>query len=260
MFCHLPTAARRRFDAKPGHFTPFLIKTTVFRLLFLSLAASAVTHVSAQTGVALNNYFDKGDARCVRMDDEAGDGRVVVGAIVDDLAAGSMVVGDYYPADGAAARIRKYFLLYKLPPQPEGGLQSATLSISLLESRNQNETNELPPLQLVRVPSARPEWQTGEAREKFSPSFFTDPNLDEPPVDIADKTTPAGPLEIDVTEAVRKAYAEADDAAVLFRFDVATDGFDLSDQFSNVYVLAGPGIGKFSDRYRAPALEVFFAE
>jgi hypothetical protein len=260
MFCHLPTAARQRFDAKPDHLTPFLTKATVFRLLFLCLAASAMSHASAQTGGALNNYFDQGDARCVRMDDLTGEGRVDVGQIVDDLAAGSMVVGDYYPENGTEARVRKYFLLYKLPPQPEGGLQSATLSISLLESRNQNEANELPPLQLVRVPSARPEWQTGEAREKFSPSLFTDPNLDEPPVDIADKTTPAGPLEIDVTEAVRKAYAEADDAAVLFRFDVATDGFDLSDQFSNAYVLAGPGIGKLSDKHRAPALEVFFAQ
>jgi|GEM_PF-6196440 len=108
------------------------------------------------------------------------------------------------------------------------------------------------------VPGLSLALRTGEAREKFSPSLFTDPNLDEPPVDIADKTTPAGPLEIDVTEAVRKAYAEADDAAVLFRFDVATDGFDLSDQFSNAYVLAGPGIGKLSDKHRAPALEVFF--
>lgn len=260
MFRHLPTAARRRFDAKPDHLTPFLTKATMLRLLFLCLAALAVPGVSAQTGVALNNYFDQGDARCVRMDDLVGDGQVSVGQIVDDLAAGSMVIGDYYPENGSDARIRKYFLLYKLPLQPEGGLQSATLSISLITSRNQDEANELPPLQLVRVPSARPEWQTGEARKTFSPSLFTDPNLDEPPVDIADKTTPAGPLEIDVTEAVRKAYAEADDAAVLFRFDVATDGFDLSDQFSNSYTVAGPGIGKFSDKHRAPALEVFFAE
>jgi len=220
-----------------------LTKATVFRLLVLCLAALAVSHVSAQTGVALNNYFDQGDARCVRMDDLVGDGQVSVGEIVDDLAAGSMVIGDYYPETESGARIRKYFLLYKLPPQPEGGLQSATLSISLLKTTNQDEANELPPLQLVRVPSARPEWQTGEARKTFSPSLFTDPNPDEPPVDIADKTTPAGPLEIDVTEAVRKAYAEADDAAVLFRFDVATDGLTS--------VISFPTLTPWQDRVSA---------
>jgi len=142
-----------------------------------------------------------------------------------------------------SGRVRKGFLLFRLPSMEGKKLAKATLHLFLAQIKNEADGKPLPPASLFHAGEWNDEAWTGDPRFKgLELSHFSEGGIFNEQVPLCtSENTPGKIITIDVTDMVRKDYGRSGEPVAVFRMEVAEhEKLDIADQKPNLYVFWGP--------------------
>jgi len=161
----------------------------------------------------------------------------------------ALQVGDVKGA-GLPGRIRKGFLLFRLPALDGKKLSGATLRLFLGNVLHEKEDQPMPPPWLFHAGQWVDEnWLSAPPMRGLRPSHFSDTDAFADKIPFWDQDAKPGVIELDVTTMIRRDYERSADPVTAFRMEVSDpQTLDITDENSNSYVFYGPGMLKNPDR------------
>lgn len=210
------------------------------------LVLSVFPLVSMADDIRLNLVETPDQASAFYIDDPDNSGEVLgppeghivcLDQVVDSIAIG--IVG----SQEAKFRMRKGFLLFRLPPQEGKKLVRATLQLFLAQIGKESSDKPLPPVWLFHASEWLDDSWDGNPRYKgLVTSHFGDKDIfkEKAPVcgqdDVTGKT-----INIDVTAMVQKDYQRTGKPVTAFRLEISDhQKLDLADEKRNLYNFCGP--------------------
>jgi hypothetical protein len=213
-------------------------------LLFLPLLG-VIPIAQAEEEIILNSTQTPDDVGAFYLDDFDNSGEVSglprerIAVIGEDPQA--IQVGDMgHP--GIPGRIRKSFLLFRLPDLQGKSIKHALLTMHL-RTINQDGPAPLPPLFLVHAKEWDVDlWDSDVPRRGLQLSDYADVENFSSRVEVCDANhqTP-GSLSIDVTEMIKANYERGAEPVAAFRLEVGDQqSLDITDKLYNNYIFIGP--------------------
>jgi hypothetical protein len=226
-------------------------------LLFVTAAQSEDIH--------LNEPETPDQATVYYIDDLTNVGLVTgspVGLVVgiDDTPNTSMAVGDLYNSEQGKGRIRKFFLMFRLPEKAKE-LKRAELHLSFGFRSNEKVAGDpLPPVYLYHASDWPAEsWLSDPGFRGLTPTAFADNETFNEKLLLCDNDVQQGPLVVDVTKMIQANYQRSKEPVAVFRMEIAdAESMDVTDDVSHTYNFWGPGQAVDKDPDRAPSLVLTF--
>lgn len=204
-----------------------------------------MTTARAETEIILNAVQTPDDVGAFFLDDLSNSGQVASGpkeriAVLKDNPA--MNIGDV-GNENTPGRIRKAFLLFRLPDLEGKSVKKALLNLFFSDTEQEGPA-PLPPLFLLHANQWDADaWESDALRRGLQLSdygdvekFSTKKEVSGP--DQARRT----PVSIDVTEMIKADYERGARPVAAFRLEVGDQqSWDIMDELYNSYVFAGPG-------------------
>lgn len=211
--------------------------------------------------VVLSETETPAEAAVYYIDDKKNTGVVAGGqrgAVVpiDEIPTASIAVGDLGGAD-IEGRMRKFFLMFRLPPKTDKKLSQAILQLRLGYITNGNPGSPLPPVALHHAGEWLDEkWEADPEFHGLETAHFGTTDIFSEKTGVCDAATKPGVVTMDVTKMIQADYARASEPVAVFRLEISDPDkvLDILDQVSNNYSFYGPG--QVPDK--APALQLSF--
>lgn len=230
----------------------------VFATFWLHTSAHGADSPGPQE-VVLSEAETPSETSVCYIDDKSNTGVVAGGPRgvvipIDETPAASISVGDHGGPD-IEGRMRKFFLMFRLPPKTDRKLSQAVLRLRLGHITNENPGSPLPPVALYHAG----EWLDEKWVTEFhslDTAHFGNSDLFSEKTDVCDAETKPGFVTVDVTKMIQSDHARASEPVAVFRLEIPDPDktLDVLDQVSNTYNFFGPG--QSSDK--APALQLSF--
>jgi hypothetical protein len=218
----------------------------LFFLLLLSLLGFA-TKAKGEEEITLNSTQTPDDVGTFYLDDVANTGEVSSGpreriALMDHQNA--IQVGDVgNESNSIPGRIRKTFLLFRLPDLQGKSIKEAVLTLDLGQIHRDGPA-PLPPLFLLHAKQwDAGQWESDGARRGLQLSDYADVENFSTRKDVCGPGHQAPtPMRIDVTEMIKADYERGARPVAAFRMEVGDQqSLDIGDELYNFYVFVGPG-------------------
>lgn len=225
------------------------------------LVLSVFPLVSMADDIRLNLVETPDQASAFYIDDPDNSGEVLgppeahiacLDQVLDSLAIG--IVGN----PEAGFRVRKGFLLFRLPSQDGKKLERAILQLFLAQIRKESSDKPLPPVWLFHASEWLDDSWDGNPRYKgLTTSLFGDKDLFKEKVPVCGQDDAARKtINIDVTAMVKKDYQRNGKPVAAFRLEISDrQKLDLADEKLNLYNFTGPSD---SDLNKVPTLVLSF--
>jgi hypothetical protein len=229
----------------------------VFSVFWLHVAARGADSPGPRE-VILSEAETPAEAVVYYIDDKKNTGIVAGGprgavVSIDEIPIASIAVGSVGGSD-IEVRMRKFFLMFRLPPKADRKLSQAVLRLRLGHVTKGNPENPLPPVALYHAGEWLDEkWETDPEFHGLGTIHFGSTDLFPEKVDVCDAATKPGFVTVDVTKMIRADYERASEPVAVFRLEVPDPGRVL-DKALNSYSFFGPG--QAPDK--APALQLSF--
>lgn len=207
-------------------------------LLPLSAVADEVILNSVQTPDGVGTYY---------IDDMQNSGEVSgtqQGKIAKiDNENFSIQVGDI-GNENIQGRMRKNFLLFRLPPLEGRVVERATLKLFLGSVLREVPDKPLPPAWILHAEQWDDEkWQADPRWHGLQTSHFGETGSFSKKLPLCGSGDGPGSIEINVTEMIREDYKRAASPVAAFRFEISEpESLDITDELSNSYNLWGSGM------------------
>lgn len=218
---------------------------TLPSLLLLSLFGLTTT-VLGQEEIVLNSTQTPDDVGTFYLDDTANTGEVSgrprETIAVMDHKPHAIVVGDA-GKEIIAGRIRKVFLLFRLPDLQGKTIKEARLNLRTGKFHQQGPA-PLPPLFLLHAKNWDASlWESDPPRRGLQLTDFADVENFANRKDVCGPgIPPVTPVSIDVTDLIKANYESGPRPVAAFRLEVADpQSLDITDELYNFYVFVGPG-------------------
>ena len=215
-------------------------------LLFLPLLG-IITTALAEEEIILNSTQTPDDVGTFYLDDEANTGEVSSGPreriAVMDHQPNAIQVGDVGNENHVPGRIRKVFLLFRLPDLQGKSIKEAVLTLHL-GSIHRDGPAPLPPLFLLHAKQWDAGlWESDGARRGLQLSDYADVENFSTRKDVCGPGHQApAPMRIDVTDMIKANYEQGARPVAAFRMEVGDQqSLDIGDELYNFYVFVGPG-------------------
>lgn len=168
-------------------------------------------------------------------------------------------VGDV-KGTGMPGRIRKGFLLFRLPALDGKKLSGATLRLFLGIVLHEKKDQPMPPLWLFHAGQwADESWLSAPPMRGLRPSHFSDTDAFGDKIPFWDQDAKPGVIELDVTTMIRRDYGRSAEPVAAFRMEVSDpETLDITDEYSNSYNFYGPGMLQKPER--VPTLILSFED
>jgi len=175
---------------------------------------------------------------------------------IDETPDASIAVGDLGGPD-IEGRMRKFFLMFRLPPKADRKLSQAVLRLRLGHITNENPESPLPPVALYHAGEWLDEkWDADTDFHGLGVANFGDTDLFSEKINVCDAATKPGFVTLDVTKMIQSDYERASTPVAVFRLEISDPDkvLNILDQTSNNYNFFGPGQSPDT----APALQLSF--
>ncbi len=235
------------------------------RALLASRATGLALSVTARSEeIRLSEADTPGQADAFYIDDLRNEG-LVTGAPqgqivrVDRDPGASITVGDLFDSARGDGRIRKFFLMFRLPEKTEKKLARAELSMFLGFRSSDKTGGAIPPLHFLHAKTwPDGSWQDDADFRGLTTAAFSDNEMFTERVEVGDDIK-NGPVSIDVTQMVQDDYERSKQPVAVFRIEISDgEGLDVTDDVSHTYNFWGPGQAVDKSPGRAPTLNLTF--
>lgn len=213
---------------------------------FFSLALwGMIATTQAEEEIILNSTQTPDEVGALYLDDLTNSGQVLAGSrerisFLDDNPGFNIGdVGNY----GIPGRIRKVFLLFRLPDLQGKTVKRAVLNLHL-SSVQQDGPATLPPLMLLHAKQWDADlWESDGPRRGLQLSDYGDEENFSTKMEVCGPGHELqSPLSIDVTEMIKSNYNLDSRPVAAFRLEVADQqSLEIGDDLYNFYVFVGPG-------------------
>jgi len=212
-------------------------------VLALSLSLSAIR----ADDIILNSVQTPDEVGTYYIDDMQNSGEVSgpqQGKIAKiDNESFSIQVGDIGRA-GIQGRMRKNFLLFRLPPLEGRKVERAALKLFLGSVMHESAEKSLPPAWLYHAKQWDDEmWETDPRFHGLQTSHFGETDSFSKKQPLCGAGDKPGPIEIDVTEMIKGDFTRAASPVSAFRLEISSpESLDIADELSNSYNIWGSGM------------------
>lgn len=170
---------------------------------------------------------------------------------------GALQIGDVGNSE-VPNRVRKDFILFRLPDSDGKKLVHATLRLYVSRINREAADKPMPPLWLAHAEDWLDDLWGSDARwHGLSTSHFADDQNFSKKLQLITGDDKPGPVEVDVTEMIQADYQRTSSPVAAFRFEIADrEALDITDGLVNSYVIIGPGVQ--AQPKRVPVLTLTF--